>query len=143
MAGNAVRETALKFIERLRSVASDYFGRPNVEIAWTDGRFHVDGKPGVTMQDLARFAADRGEVIDVPGTFEYTGLKPFSYGTHAAHVAVDPRTGRSSSWISWRSRISAVCSIRSSFTARRSAPWFNRSAAPSLNIWSMTSTASC
>ena len=28
------------------------------------------------------------------GTFDYTGLKPFSYGTHAAHVAVDPRTGR-------------------------------------------------
>jgi aerobic carbon-monoxide dehydrogenase large subunit len=93
MAGNAVRETALKFIERLRSVASDYFGRPNVEIAWSDGRFHVDGKPGATLQDLSRFAANRGEVIDVPGTFEYTGLKPFSYGTHAAHVAIDPRTG--------------------------------------------------
>ena len=28
------------------------------------------------------------------GTFDYTGMKPFSYGTHAAHVAVDPRTGR-------------------------------------------------
>ena len=28
------------------------------------------------------------------GTFDYTGAKPFSYGTHAAHVAVDPRTGR-------------------------------------------------
>jgi len=93
MAGNAVRETALKFLERLKSVASDYLGRPNVEIAWSDGRFRVDGKPGATLQDLARFTADRGEVIDVPGTFEYTGLKPFSYGTHAAHVAIDPRTG--------------------------------------------------
>jgi len=93
MAGNAVRETALKFLERLKGVASDYFGRPNVEIAWSDGRFHVDGKPGATLQDLARFATNRGDVIDVPGTFEYTGLKPFSYGTHAAQVAVDPRTG--------------------------------------------------
>ena len=26
-------------------------------------------------------------------TFDYTEAKPFSYGTHAAHVAVDPRTG--------------------------------------------------
>jgi carbon-monoxide dehydrogenase large subunit len=43
---------------------------------------------------LARFVAERGEVIDVPGHFEYTGAKPFSYGTHAAHVAVDPRTGK-------------------------------------------------
>jgi carbon-monoxide dehydrogenase large subunit len=43
---------------------------------------------------LASFCAARGETIDVTGTFEYAGLKPFSYGTHAAHVAVDPRTGR-------------------------------------------------
>jgi carbon-monoxide dehydrogenase large subunit len=93
MAGNAVRETALKFIERLRNVASDYFGRPNVEIAWSEGSFHVDAKPGATLQDLARFAVSRGEVVDVPGTFEYSGLKPFSYGTHVAQVAVDPRTG--------------------------------------------------
>ena len=28
------------------------------------------------------------------GTFDHTALKPFSYGTHAAHVAVDPRTGQ-------------------------------------------------
>ena len=47
--------------------------------------------------DLATWrlsAAARGETVDVTGTFEYTGAKPFSYGTHAAHVAVDPRTGR-------------------------------------------------
>jgi aerobic carbon-monoxide dehydrogenase large subunit len=43
---------------------------------------------------LAAFAAERGETIDVTGTFEHVGMKPFSYGTHAAHVAVDPRTGR-------------------------------------------------
>ena len=45
--------------------------------------------------DIGGFLApQRGETIDVTGTFEYTGPKPFSYGTHAAHVAVDPRTGR-------------------------------------------------
>ena len=47
-----------------------------------------------TLSTLAAFAAERGETIDVTGTFEHTGAKPFSYGTHAAHVAVDPRTGR-------------------------------------------------
>jgi carbon-monoxide dehydrogenase large subunit len=48
----------------------------------------------VDLARLAGFAAARGETIDVTGTFEHTGTKPFSYGTHAAHVAVDPRTGQ-------------------------------------------------
>ena len=47
----------------------------------------------VTLAELARFAAGRGEAVEVAATFDHTGQKPFSYGTHAAHVAVDPRTG--------------------------------------------------
>ncbi len=94
MAGNAVRTTAEAFIERMKSVASEYFGRPNVAMEWRDGRcWRRDSEASVTPAALARFAAERGEVIDVPGVFNYTGKKPFSYGTHAAHVAVDPRTG--------------------------------------------------
>jgi aerobic carbon-monoxide dehydrogenase large subunit len=94
MAGNAVLTTAQAFVERLRSMASEYFGRPNVAFEWRDGRFwRNDTDTNVTLAGLARFAAERGEVIDVPGVFNYTGAKPFSYGTHAAHVAVDPRTG--------------------------------------------------
>ncbi len=94
MAGNAVRTTAEAFIERIKSVASEYFGRPNVAMEWRDGRcWRRDSEASVTPAALARFAAERGEAIDVPGVFNYTGKKPFSYGTHAAHVAVDPRTG--------------------------------------------------
>jgi aerobic carbon-monoxide dehydrogenase large subunit len=94
MAGNAVRTTAELFVERLKLVASDYFGRPNVAIDWREGRcWRRDSEASVTLSALARFAADRGETIDVPGVFNYSGAKPFSYGTHAAHVAVDPRTG--------------------------------------------------
>lgn len=95
MSGNAVRTTALAFIERMQSVASDYFGRPNVEVEWQDGCFvRRDTDDSADLASLAAFVAQRGEAIDVTGTFEYTGAKPFSYGTHAAHVAVDPRTGR-------------------------------------------------
>jgi carbon-monoxide dehydrogenase large subunit len=95
MAGNAVRTTAELFVERVTSVASDYFGRPNVTIEWREGRcWRRDSEASVTLAGLARFAADRGEAIDVPGVFNYAGAKPFSYGTHAAHVAVDPRTGQ-------------------------------------------------
>jgi aerobic carbon-monoxide dehydrogenase large subunit len=95
MSGNAVRTTAHTFVDKLRSVASDYFGRPNVTIEWRSGLFHrSDTDASVDLPTLAAFVEHRGETIDVTGTFEYTGLKPFSYGTHAAHVAVDPRTGR-------------------------------------------------
>jgi carbon-monoxide dehydrogenase large subunit len=95
MSGNAVRTTAHAFIDRLRSVASDYFGRPNVAVDWRGGHFHrSDTDARVELPTLAAFSHKRGETIDVTGIFEYTGVKPFSYGTHAAHVAVDPRTGR-------------------------------------------------
>jgi carbon-monoxide dehydrogenase large subunit len=95
MSGNAVRTTARAFVDRLRSVASDYFGRPNVAIDWQGGVFHrSDTEARVDLATLAVFSAARGEIVDVTGTFDYTGAKPFSYGTHAAHVAVDPRTGR-------------------------------------------------
>jgi carbon-monoxide dehydrogenase large subunit len=95
MAGNAVRTTAEALVNQLRLLASDYFARPNVAIEWRDGLFHrSDTDATVDIAALTTFAAERGETIDVTGTFEYTGMKPFSYGTHAAHVAVDARTGR-------------------------------------------------
>ena len=66
-----------------------------MKVEWRDGHFHrSDTNTTVDLAALAAFARKRGEVVDVTGTFEYTGMKPFSYGTHAAHVAVDPRTGR-------------------------------------------------
>ena len=95
MAGNAVRVTALAFLERLRATAVSYFGQPNAALEFRDGCFwRSDGEANASLPALARFVAERGEVIDVPGHFAYTGAKPFSYGTHAAHVAVDPRTGK-------------------------------------------------
>ncbi|PWT93139.1 MAG: xanthine dehydrogenase family protein molybdopterin-binding subunit, partial [Proteobacteria bacterium] len=95
MSGNAVHTTAHALVERLRSLASDYFGRPNVVLEWRDGLFHRnDTDASVDLPTLAVFAAERGETVDVAGTFEHTGMKPFSYGAHAAHVAVDPRTGQ-------------------------------------------------
>jgi carbon-monoxide dehydrogenase large subunit len=94
MSGNAVHTTAHAFVDRLRVVATDFFGRPNVALEWRGGLFHrSDTDANVDLAALAAFYTGRGETIDVTGTFEYSGMKPFSYGTHAAHVAVDPRTG--------------------------------------------------
>ena len=95
MAGNAVHIATATFIEKLQPFASDYFGRPNMSIEWRNGRFHLsDTASNVDLPTLAAFATQRGETVDVTATFDYTTRKPFSYGTHAAHVAVDPRTGR-------------------------------------------------
>jgi carbon-monoxide dehydrogenase large subunit len=94
MAGNAVLKTAQEFIAHARAVASDYLGRPNVEIGWRNGVFaRADAQSAVTLAELAGFVAGRGQSVEVAATFDHTGQKPFSYGTHAAHVAVDPRTG--------------------------------------------------
>jgi aerobic carbon-monoxide dehydrogenase large subunit len=95
MAGNAVRTTALVFLERLRAIALDYFGQPNVTLELREGSFcRSDTNASASLAALAHFAAEKDQTVDVPGHFEYTGAKPFSYGTHAAHVAVDPRTGQ-------------------------------------------------
>jgi carbon-monoxide dehydrogenase large subunit len=95
MAGNAVRTVALAFLERLRSIAVDYFGQSNVSLEFRDGCFcRSDTNANASLAALAHFAAEKDQTIDVPGHFEYTGAKPFSYGTHTAHVAVDPRTGQ-------------------------------------------------
>lgn len=95
MAGNAVRQVSQSFVERLRPLAIEYLGRPNVEIAWKDGAFEqADTDTRVTIETLASFAAGRGETVDVTDTFLNTERKPFSYGTNVAYVAVDPRTGR-------------------------------------------------
>src|SRR5208282_3015101 len=76
MAGNAVLTTAKAFLERLQGVASDYFGRPNVAPDWRNGRYwRSDTGANVGLAELARYAAGRGEQIDVPGIFTYSGAK--------------------------------------------------------------------
>jgi carbon-monoxide dehydrogenase large subunit len=95
MSGNAVHQTAHTFLESIRVVAMDYLGRPNVELAWNEGAFVQEGsRDKVTLGVIAKHVAERGEAIDVTDTFVNETRKPFSYGTNAAHVAVDPRTGR-------------------------------------------------
>ena len=94
MGGSAILNTAEAFLERMTPLAADYFGRPNVEIAWRDGCFvRSDGQAKADLATLAAFAATRGQAIDVEGAFIQSN-KAFSYGTHGAHVAVNVRTGQ-------------------------------------------------
>jgi carbon-monoxide dehydrogenase large subunit len=95
MSGNAVRQTAQTFIESLRAAAIEYLGHPNAELSWNEGAFTQQGSGAkVSINVLASYMAAKGETVDVTDTFVNETRKPFSYGTNAAHVAVDPRTGR-------------------------------------------------
>jgi aerobic carbon-monoxide dehydrogenase large subunit len=95
MSGNAVYQTAQTFLESLRAAAIEYLGRPNAELSWNDRTFSQEGSDvKVTLDVLASYLAAKGQIIDITDTFVNETRKPFSYGTNAAHVAVDPRTGR-------------------------------------------------
>jgi len=95
MSGNAVRQVAQSFLGSLQAAAMEYFGRPNEELMWNGCTFSLKGSDAkVTLDALASHMAAKGEDIDVTDTFVNETRKPFSYGTNAAYVAVDARTGR-------------------------------------------------
>jgi carbon-monoxide dehydrogenase large subunit len=91
--GSAVVVVAKIFIDAVLTLASEMIGRPTNDFHWRDGaiRTHDDALI-FELEDLARHAASKGEVLAVDGGFHNPELT-FSYGAHAAYVAVDPRTG--------------------------------------------------
>ena len=95
MAGSAVLDAAAKFIDRLRPLASAALGHPNTEVAWRDGCFMSgdDGGASLPLRDLLKTGGAGDEPVVADGSFSTT-KRTYTFGTHAAHVAVDPATGR-------------------------------------------------
>ena len=88
MGGPAVLDAAQKLLELIRSAAAKRFNCAPEEIRLADGlAVALDGR----SESFSSFAT-----VDSPlhadGAFA-TPERTYSYGTHAAHVAVDPRTG--------------------------------------------------
>jgi len=81
--GSAVLDGAKNLLEAIRAAATARFGFPNEEIKIADGIVSAGGK----RASFADFAGAEAE-----GTFA-TAIRTYSYGAHACHVAVDPRTG--------------------------------------------------
>jgi carbon-monoxide dehydrogenase large subunit len=81
--GSAVMESCNNLLAAIRADASKRFGLPNEEIVIADGMVSAGGKRA-RLADFAGLAAD--------GSFS-TSIRTYSYGAHACHVAVDPRTG--------------------------------------------------
>jgi carbon-monoxide dehydrogenase large subunit len=88
MGGNAILDAANNLIDALRQLAAERWGCAPETVAYTDGCLRSQDQRAVEFSDLAAC----GRTIEAPGTFG-TKAKPFSYGSHAAHVAVDVGTG--------------------------------------------------
>jgi carbon-monoxide dehydrogenase large subunit len=87
MGGNAVTDAAANLKRAIRSVAAAQFDCPPDEVEIVDDMRAVAANGRTrTLAELAT------EGISAEGTFNNT-RRTYSYGTHAAHVAIDPRTG--------------------------------------------------
>ena len=81
--GSAVVDGCNNLLAAIRAAATQRLGFPNEEIEIAGGEVTAGGK----RASLAEFAG-----LEVEGSFATT-TRTYSYGAHACHVAVDPRTG--------------------------------------------------
>jgi carbon-monoxide dehydrogenase large subunit len=88
MGGSATLDAASKLSDAIKRSAAAAFGCDAGDVAFERGM--VKG-PGEKTLTLAEFAQKHGP-LEAEGTFS-SMKRTYSYGAHAAHVAVDPRTG--------------------------------------------------
>ena len=81
--GSAVMDGCGNLVAAIRAAATERFGLPNEEIMIADGVVSA----GAKRATFAEFAG-----LEAEGSFA-TAIRTYSYGAHACHVAVDPRTG--------------------------------------------------
>src|SRR5581483_774996 len=77
-----------KLLQKLRVAGAARFGCRVEEIELVDGLVRAPGGRSCTFSSFA----STKEPLEADGSFA-TPKRTYSYGTHAAHVAVDPRTG--------------------------------------------------
>src|SRR5215467_12694461 len=86
MGGSAIVAAAEGLRDAIRSAAAERLGCAAAEVELSDGRAVAPGKGALAWSELA------GDGIAREGTFA-SNKRTYSYGAHAAHVAVDPKTG--------------------------------------------------
>jgi aerobic carbon-monoxide dehydrogenase large subunit len=84
MAGNAIVDAADRLRALIRESAATRLGCTANEIAIDRGMAIGPGRTSIALDEFAGLAAD--------GTYA-SNKRTYSYGAHAAYVAVDPRTG--------------------------------------------------
>ena len=88
LGGSAVFEGAKALLEKIRVTAAARLGVDAAEIELVDGRASINDGRSVSFGELA------AEGLRVDTTFANNNKLSYSYGSAAAHVAVDPGTGR-------------------------------------------------
>jgi carbon-monoxide dehydrogenase large subunit len=86
MGGSAILAAAETLREAIRNAAARRLGCAAGDIVIADGHAIGPGKASIAFGELAQ------DGIAADGDFR-SGKRTYSYGAHAAHVAVDPRTG--------------------------------------------------
>jgi carbon-monoxide dehydrogenase large subunit len=88
LGGSAVFEGARALLDKIRLAAAARLGSSADEIALVDGRARTSDGHSVSFADLA------ADGLRVDAAFGNNNRLTYSYGSAAAHVAVDPGTGR-------------------------------------------------
>ncbi|SOH94956.1 carbon-monoxide dehydrogenase large subunit [Monaibacterium marinum] len=93
MAGSAVGQAAAELLDQARGEAGRRLNAAPAELDYSDGVFRVMGQSdrSIRLSDLSAMLSDQGG-LDVESRYEQAPLG-FSFGAHAAHVAIDPGTG--------------------------------------------------
>lgn len=91
--GSAVVDGAEKFRTAVIKAAANLLGRPNSELQFENGVVRSEKGDAISLAQIAASRSEEQGPLAVDGIFLVS--KPtYTYGTHAAHVAVDPDTGR-------------------------------------------------
>jgi len=97
MAGNAVRKAAEALRARSIELAALRWNTDAAGLEYRDGAVHRGdgGESVLSLTELAAFARSRGtdEALAADAAFDNEGKLSYSYGAHAALVAVDIATG--------------------------------------------------
>jgi carbon-monoxide dehydrogenase large subunit len=103
MAGNAVHLAGQKLRAKLVALAGRYLNLDPASLEFRHGQVYrqgaAAGRPLLGLDELVRLAAPTSPYCgDEPGleatAYFHCEQLTYSYGTHAAHVTVDPETGR-------------------------------------------------
>jgi carbon-monoxide dehydrogenase large subunit len=86
MGGSAILDAAGKLRQAMREAAARRLGCAAADVVLGDGKAAASRAGALSFADLA------ADGISAEGTFGSSN-RTYSYGAHAAHVAVDPRTG--------------------------------------------------
>ncbi|MBI4527677.1 MAG: xanthine dehydrogenase family protein molybdopterin-binding subunit [Deltaproteobacteria bacterium] len=103
MGGNAVYLAARQVKEKILTIAANYLDTPANGLEFREGHVYKKGadtdKPLLSLGEVVALAAPSSRYspsepgLDVTAYFKSDQLT-YTYGTHAAHVTIDPETGK-------------------------------------------------